>query len=65
MEKFSRFFIERPIFASVMAIIITLAGAVAASCVALAVASTAGAPPHLANARDNLRTALAEIVKLN
>src|SRR6266508_1563080 len=30
MEKFSAFFIERPIFASVISIIITLAGAVAA-----------------------------------
>src|SRR4051794_18258361 len=30
MDKFSQFFIERPIFASVLSIIITLAGAVAA-----------------------------------
>jgi hypothetical protein len=35
----------------------TLAGAVAASCVALAVAATADAPPHLANARVDTRSA--------
>ncbi len=35
----------------------TLAGAVAASCVALAVAATADVPPHLANARVETRSA--------
>ena len=36
MGNFSRFFIERPVFASVLAIVITLAGAVASQILPIA-----------------------------